>query len=66
MTEQEALHLLDIIQDEVKADAELRQLGNGEYVVLIDKRWYVWAEADWHDVVKPQLPAKKRKHVDVL
>lgn len=51
MTELEAMILYDDIRDEIKSRKQLvpqlRKLGNGDHVVVVDEV-YMWSYSDWN------------------
>lgn len=43
----EAQDLGDEIRHETGAHVEIRQIGNGEWVVFLDYRCFIWNAQDW-------------------
>ena len=46
MTEQDAQRLLDYTET-AGLQAACRQIGNGEWIVILDGAWFIWNFADW-------------------
>jgi hypothetical protein len=52
MSKYEAADLADLIRgDLTKARIDLQQIGNGEWVVIVNTTTYVWSWDDWMKVL---------------
>lgn len=51
MTEEQAYRLLDYTQT-ANLRASCRQIGNGEWIVILDGPWFIWSFSDFSAYVK--------------
>lgn len=65
MNKRQAEHLLAIITSETRnLSTELYQIGNGEWVVIIEHYLFCWSREDWYDNASRLLGARKFKLVE--
>ena len=70
MTRDEAQRLANIVRDQIEEDgadpssAALRQIGNGEHVVILSNEqcaWFLWSHRDYHDLRKRDKKTAKQQ-----
>jgi hypothetical protein len=56
MTQEQAIELADVIQQQIKAKNAIRlhQIANGDWIVRVWSFFYVWSLEDWQQAEKPQ------------
>jgi len=61
MNKREAYELLERIeQDDATGPADVRQIGNGEWVVILKARsWHLWDLADYYQYLSEKQQAKQ-------